>query len=159
MVTAPTVFLRSFQGADMSFFADMARDVRVTHFIGDGQPWQDEMIDTRVRAALELMPLDQPGAVRWFTAEVSNTPVGLVVSTRNDDGIEIGYWVASDHWGKGIAGAMVDQAIVSIPELFGVSDLTARVDQGNLASARILSRRGFTLSMQESGLDHYKLHT
>ncbi|WP_373462303.1 GNAT family N-acetyltransferase [Arthrobacter agilis] len=67
----------------------------------------------------------------------------------------MGYWVSPEHWGKGVAGAMVDEAIILIPELFGVRTLIARVDPGNVASARILAHRGFTSCASRDGLDHY----
>lgn len=157
MVTLPAVHLRPFQGTDISFVADLARDERVTRFIGDGQPWSDAVIDTRTKAALDMIPIERPDAVRWFIAEVSDTPVALFVSMRRDEGVEIGYWVAPDHWGKGIAGAIVAQGVASVPDLFETSVLIGRVAQGNTASARALTRHGFTLSKQENGEDHFKL--
>lgn len=133
----------------------MAGDERVTRFVGDGQPWQDGLIETRISAALEAVPLDQVGAIRWFIAENAGQPVGLVVSTRKETGVEIGYWVSPEHWGRGVAGAMVDEALIMIPQLFAVSLLLARVDPSNEASARVLSRRGFTPFASEDGLDYF----
>ena len=149
------IALRPFQAIDRSFFAGMAGDDRVTRFIGDGQPWQDSLITARVSAALEILPLERIGAIRWFVAEDAGVPVGLVVSSRREDGVEFGYWVSPAHWGKGVAGAMVDEAIMVIPELFGVNTLIARVDPGNVPSARILTRRDFTSYASKDGLDHY----
>jgi ribosomal-protein-alanine N-acetyltransferase len=82
-------------------------------------------------------------------------PAGLVVSTRKEDGVGIGYWVSPKHWGKGVAGAMVDEAITAIPELFDVNTLIARMDPDNVASARLLSRRGFTPCASKESLDRY----
>lgn len=155
MDTSPAVALRPFRSTDRSFFAGMAGDARVTRFVGDGQPWSDGVISTRTDAALQLLPVEQLGMIRWFIAENADEPVGLVVSTRREKGVEIGYWVTPEHWGRGIAGAMVDETIAMIPGLFGVSSLIARVDPGNTVSVRLLSRRGFTFRISEDGLDEY----
>lgn len=148
--------LRLFQSTDTPFFAGMAGDSRVTRFVGDGQPWQDNAIHARVSAALDLVPLERSGSVRWFIAEESGEPVGLVVSTRRESAVEIGYWVSPEHWGKGVAGAMVSEAVIVIPELFSVRSLVASVDPANVASVRILSRLGFTPGASKDGLDQYE---
>ncbi|MHA7278194.1 hypothetical protein ACX80H_00375 [Arthrobacter sp. MDT2-2] len=48
---------------------------------------------------------------------------------------------------------VVEEAGIVIPELFGMSTLIARVDPGNVPSARILVRRGFIRGASEAGLD------
>lgn len=80
-----------------------------------------------------------------------------MVSTRRDAGIEIGYWVSPEHWGRGIAGAMVDSALITIPEVYQTTQLCARVDPSNTVSAKLLTRRGFRLDTNHEGLDHYTL--
>ncbi|MDQ0734679.1 hypothetical protein [Arthrobacter agilis] len=81
------IALRPFQATERSFFAGMAGDDRVTRLVDNGQPWQERLINSRVSAALELLPLDRHGATRWFIAENANGPVGLVVSTRKESGV------------------------------------------------------------------------
>lgn len=133
----------------------MASNHRVTRFVGNGQPWDEKTIAARISLALEHIPLEQVGAVRWFIAEHNTDPVGLVVSTRKEDGVEIGYWVSPECWGKGVAGTMIDEAITALPKLFTISSLIARVDPANEASTQALIRRGFVLASNEDGLDRY----
>lgn len=153
----PTIALRPFQSSDAGFFAGLASDERVTRYIGDGSPWLPAMVDERVDAALKHEAVDRLGAIRWFLAAESGTPVGIVVSTRKEDGVEIGYWVSPEHWGRGVAGAMVNQALATIPCVYGTGKLIARVDPGNAASAKLLTRRGFQYAGSDAGLDHYIL--
>lgn len=124
MPSTPTITLRPFHEADTEFFAGMASDERVTRFIGDGQLWNQQTIQARIREALPQDPLHGVGASRWFLATEANAPVGIVVSTRKEGGVEIGYWVSPGHWGRGIAGAMVDCALATIPEVYGTRNLT-----------------------------------
>lgn len=152
-----SIELRPFHASDTAFFAGMASDERVTRFIGDGQPWEQQTIQARVSAALRQDPLDIVGATRWYLATEANESVGIVVSSRKDDGVEVGYWVSPEHWGRGIAGAMVDGALATIPEVYGTRQLVARVDPANAASAKLLTRRGFQLRSNHDGLDLYCL--
>lgn len=152
-----TVNLRPFQEEDVDFFASMAFDERVTRFVGDGQPWSADTVQTRVRDALQQTPLEQTGASRWFLALEESEAVGIVVSSRRERGVEIGYWVSPEHWGRGVAGAILDHALSIVPEVFGARTLLARVSPSNAASVRLLSRRGFRLESTEDNLHHYRL--
>lgn len=155
MPPTPAITLQPFQASDTSFFASLASDERVTRFIGDGRAWDRQTIDERVRLALQQAPVDLAGASRWFLASEAGEPVGIVVSSRKDEGIEIGYWVSPDCWGRGIAGAMLDCALDTIPAVYETRDLFARVDPTNAVSASLLARRGFQFDANTGGLDHY----
>ncbi|PQZ93707.1 hypothetical protein CQ018_08610 [Arthrobacter sp. MYb227] len=157
MPSTPPINLRPFLETDTEFFAVMATDKRVTRFIGDGKSWDEQTIQERVRAALQQDPFDAVGSSRWFLATEANEPVGIIVSTRKEDGIEIGYWVSPIHWGRGVAGVMVDGALATIPQAYGTKKLIARVDPANTASAKLLIRRGFILETNHEGLDHNAL--
>ena len=157
MQQPPPITLQPFQESDAAFFAGMASDERVTRFVGDGRPWDRQTINDRVRAALAEDALDLAGASRWFLAMEADEPVGIVVSTRKDEGIEIGYWVSPELWGRGIAGAMLDGALTTIPEVYKSRELFARVDPANTVSAKLLTRRGFQLEANQCGLDLYTL--
>lgn len=155
MAHPPTITLCPFTAYDEYFVTELARDERVTRLVGDGQPWDKDMIAARMRIALEQTPVDTVGAVRWFLSLAGPEPVGVLVSTRRESGVEIGYGVSSGHWGRGIAGAMVEQAVDVIPELFGCGRLLAQVSPTNPVSARVLTRRGFRLACTADGLDQY----
>lgn len=157
MPVSPSITLRPFQETDTAFFTGLATDERVTRFVGDGGPWAPQLIQDRLRVALQQEPVEQVGAVRWFIAEEADESVGLVVSTRWEGGVEVGYWVSPEHWGRGVAGAMVDLAVAMAPEVYGRVRLIARVAPANAASARVLTRRGFELEASQDGLDRYVL--
>jgi [ribosomal protein S5]-alanine N-acetyltransferase len=90
---------RAFTRDDHSFFTALATDQRVVRFIGDGQPWARETIDERVEEVLQGGPESAGCPVRWFVVQRESQRVGLWVSTRRDDDVEIGYWVAPEFWG------------------------------------------------------------
>ena len=158
-----TLRLRPFDAADLAFVAALARDERVTRFVGDGRPWSAEQIVDRSRPALRRDPTDEVGAARWFVAveaageddEEEGREVGLFVTTRREHSVEVGYWVAPPRWGRGVAGAMLDQALEAVPGLYGPLPLSARVAPDNAASVRALTRRSFEPQGHHEGLDHY----
>lgn len=155
MAPRTTVTLRPFTVDDASFFAELAGDEQVTRFVGDGQPWDQDMVAARVRAALDEVPVDTVGAVRWFLALAEHEPVGLLVSTRRGSGVEVGFWVSPRHWGRGVAGSIVNQALTVVPAVFGCGRMMARVDPENAASARVLARHGFHRASADGDLDQY----
>lgn len=157
MADLPSIILRPFRGTDASFFTELASDPRVTRFVGDGQPWAAQYTAGRIDEALSDVPVDLVGSCRWFVADQDGDPVGIVVSMHRDPGIEIGYWVRPGRWGQGIGGAMVDAALLLVPDVYGTGEVFARVDPANAASARLLSGRGFQFDGHHDGVDHYRL--
>ncbi|PPF56429.1 hypothetical protein C5B94_03130 [Clavibacter michiganensis] len=151
----PAIHLRPFQTSDLEFFTTLAVDERVTRFVGDGRPWSADQIDARTQPALQEDPTDQVGAARWFIAEEEGQPVGVVVSTRREHSVEVGYWVAPHSWGRGVASAMLDLALEELPQVYGPTSVSARVATNNTASARALIRRSFAYQGRSDGLDHY----
>ncbi|CAN0856984.1 Uncharacterized N-acetyltransferase p20 [Linum grandiflorum] len=85
----------------------------------------------------------------WYRAICLNgTPVGIVFVTKNSGGDacrgELGYLLASGHWGKGIATKAVKMVTEVVfkerPELERVE---AVVDVDNVRSQRVLEKCGF----------------
>lgn len=69
--------------------------------------------------------------------------MGVISLTRLDVGqSEIGYWVAPLFWNSGVASAAVSALIVANPQQ--CRTIFATVQQGNPASARVLTNCGFT---------------
>ena len=60
-----------------------------------------------------------------------------------DGEVEIGYWIARDHWGKGYATEAC-RALVEIARTIGHTRLVAGHFHDNPASRRVLEKTGFT---------------
>ena len=80
--------------------------------------------------------------------------VGQLVLDRMELGpfltCDIGYWVAEDECGKGIATEAVTQALAYTRDELGLKRITAATLPDNAASIRVLERNGF----QKYGLAH-----
>jgi len=63
---------------------------------------------------------------------------------------EVGYWVAREQWGRGIATAALRELLCLVPE----RPLHARCAKDNLASGHVLERAGFVVCREERALSH-----
>jgi RimJ/RimL family protein N-acetyltransferase len=93
-----------------------------------------------------------PGVITKAILE-RGTLVGQI-SLFNASGVDyVGYWIAREHWGRGIATRAVSQLL----GLVTIRPIRARVARHNVASIRVLERNGFILTGYEwsPGDDRY----
>lgn len=101
---------------------------------------------TREDAASFISMSDDKDALPSFLlfARTLGSPklVGGVGLGRRDGSIELGYWVARDHWGLGYA-TEAGRALVAHACSLGISRMSARHAVDNPASGRVLLKIGF----------------
>jgi RimJ/RimL family protein N-acetyltransferase len=68
--------------------------------------------------------------------------VGSISCFKRDGKDFVGYWLAKEHWGKGIAS----RALALLLEQVSIRPLHARVARDNVASLRVLERSGFEIT-------------
>ena len=85
--------------------------------------------------------LGDPG-VKPMAVLLDDTVVGYVSIFRMDGHDEVGYWIAKEHWGKGIATRALALLLERVPN----RPLHATCARANVASIRVLERCGFTLT-------------
>lgn len=89
--------------------------------------------------------VDRYLAAHWSGADTGNRIVavsgagGAVIGAASIDDGELSYFVARDHWRRGVATAMLDD-LLGRP---GAGTAQAHVERDNIASARLLERFGF----------------
>jgi RimJ/RimL family protein N-acetyltransferase len=74
-----------------------------------------------------------------LTAVEAGTPVAAVMCFPRDGQRELGYWVAREHWGRGVASTAVQMFLADYP----VRPLGAKLLATNTASLRVLQKAGF----------------
>jgi RimJ/RimL family protein N-acetyltransferase len=77
---------------------------------------------------------------------VDGCVVGVINCFKWDGKDSVGYWIAREHWGQGIATRALGLLLEEIP----TRPLYARVARSNVASLRVLERRGFVVTGYES---------
>ncbi|PKU73902.1 uncharacterized protein LOC110106901 [Dendrobium catenatum] len=139
---ATTVSLRPFDLSDLDDFWVWASDKDVASNCG----WEAYTSKDELRRFMEENVLPSP----WFRAIiVSGRPVGQVLLMSSEGSgsqcrREIGYVLAREWWGKGVATAAVRIATeAAMSEIKGLERLEALVEEGNKASQRVLEKVGF----------------
>jgi RimJ/RimL family protein N-acetyltransferase len=79
---------------------------------------------------------------------VGGEVAGHVVAFEMEGDLEVGYWVAKEHWGKGVA----TRALAQFLEQVRRRPLVAHVARHNVGSIRVLEKCGFTLVREGTGI-------
>ena len=116
-------------------------------------PWPYEEKDARAFTALDI----EPHFPRFLITRARDAAlvgcIGIDRSDAFDDGAELGYWIAREHWGQGYA-TEAGRAILSIAHALGYNRVQAMHFLDNPASGRVLEKLGFratgVLSMRHS---------
>lgn len=114
-------------------------------------PWP---VSTRDDVLTALEPRLTGGVVEkvgdWLCLAIVYRETGRVIGevllkNSGEDAAELGYAIARDHWGQGLAREATEAMLdLGIREL-GLTRFTAELDARNTASAALLERLGFTL--------------
>ena len=105
-------------------------------------PWPYRMRDAEAFLASPRDPL-LPAMLMFERTSAAPQLVGACGLGRRPSGaVEMGYWIASDHWGRGFATEAC-AALIEIARALGLEQLHASHFIDNPASARVLDKLGF----------------
>ena len=143
---------------DRVVFEKLARDPRVTKFIGDGKPWDDDKMDESFNR--EASHWDEHGfGWRAATHKDSGQKIGFIglnhvppeATEIADDEVEIGWWLAPDFWRQGLATegafALRDEAFGRV----GLERIIGRYRPENTPSGLIMKRIGMSFDRDSTG--------
>jgi RimJ/RimL family protein N-acetyltransferase len=142
--------------SDWLDFKPIATDSEVVRYISEGQPWPDERIQEFVRRQMRclrersycLWKLLEPGAGRM---------VGFcgMQPLSNSAEIEIGWWLARSHWGRGLATEAARAALRDGFERVGLRRIVAIAQPANRASLRVMEKLGmhYEQDTRHKGID------
>jgi RimJ/RimL family protein N-acetyltransferase len=105
-------------------------------------PWPYTAQDARWFAS---QPQDQRCPHFFVTLPTSARPaeiIGCVGLAQDGDEVELGYWFAREHWGRGYASEAA-RAVIAIARTLGHKRLVAGHFVDNPASGRVLRKVGF----------------
>jgi RimJ/RimL family protein N-acetyltransferase len=104
-------------------------------------PWPYTACDAAAFAELEHSE-HYPNFMLMLRTEGAPKLIGSCGIASRDGEVELGYWIARDHWGQGLA-AEAAKAVVGVAKALGHKKLVAGHYTDNPASGRVLRKVGF----------------
>ena len=104
-------------------------------------PWPYRLADAEEFCARPVDP-KVPGFVLTLPSAQGAPSIGGIGFRREGDGLELGYWVARDHWGRGYA-TEAGRAALEVARALGHRRIDAGHYLDNPASGRVLRKLGF----------------
>ena len=137
--------IRSYRAGDAEALARRADNPRVAENLRDLFPHPYTLADAREWLSVALRQDPETN----FALEVEGSLAGTIGLELGEDvyrhSAEIGYWLAEEYWGRGIASAAVDRLAAWGFEELGLLRIHAFVFASNPASARVLEKARFEL--------------
>jgi len=139
------VTLREWKRSDADALAAIANNKKIWDNVRDRLPFPYTKKDAK--EWLDLVKKQK--IVTTFCIDVDGKLVGSIGVTLKDDvyrkTAEIGYFIAEEYWGRGIATEAVKQMVSYVQKKFDIVRIYAEVFEHNKASMKALEKNGFYL--------------
>jgi ribosomal-protein-alanine N-acetyltransferase len=139
------VILREWKRSDAEALAAIANNKKIWDNVRDRLPFPYTKKDAK--EWLELVKKQK--TVTTFCIEVDGNLAGSIGVTLKDDvyrkTAEIGYFIAEEYWGRGVATEAIKQMVSYVQKEFDITRIYAEVFEYNKASMRALEKNGFYL--------------
>ncbi len=137
------LILAPWEDTDWAAFRPIATDVEVMRYITGGVAWSDERIRTFVNRQVELYRTR--GFCRWkLMLKPAKELIGFCGVGFWRDGLdpEIGWWLARQYWGRGLATEAARMALRDAFERVPLDRIISVAMPENRASTRIMEKLG-----------------
>jgi ribosomal-protein-alanine N-acetyltransferase len=131
------------ESGDWTAFRPIATDPEVMRYITGGEPWLDGQIQEFVDRQIDCQR--RRGFCLWkLISKADGRLVGFcgLQPWRDSDEIEIGWWLARDCWGQGLATEAATAALRHGFDAAGLKRLIAVIHKSNSRSRRVAQKLG-----------------
>ena len=160
------LIIRNWQAEDWRLLRPMSLDPEVMQYIGHSQPWSEG--ETRQFVANRMADYEQYGRTMWpLILKETGAFIGYCGFLRRVYGeyegeIEIGYALAKDAWGRGLAAEAGARILQYGFETLGLERVIASARPENDRSIRVMEKMGMWsigLSLNDKGrpVPHYAI--
>jgi RimJ/RimL family protein N-acetyltransferase len=128
---------------DWAQFHSIASDPEVMRYIGPGMPWPEEKSHAFVDRQIELLG-DRQFCLWKLLPKFGGPLIGFcgLQPLSDTPEIEIGWWLARDRWGQGLATEAARAALRDGFERVGLARIVAIAQPANTASVHIMQKLG-----------------
>lgn len=141
MLETPRLRLLPWSTEDWVQLCPIAKDPEVVRYISSGQPWSDE----RIRGFVErqVTGFAERGYCFWrLQYKADGEIIGFcgLQPLEGTSEIEIGWWLAQERWGQGLATEAAREALRDAFERVGLKRVVSIAQPENLASTHIMEK-------------------
>jgi len=139
----PRLRLLPWQPEDWIQLQPIAKDPEVVRYISSGVPWSDERI--REFVGRQVDGFATRGFCFWRLEHKADREIIGFCGLQPLDGtseIEIGWWLARNRWGKGLATEAAREAMRDAFDRVGLERIVAIAQPANRASTHIMEKLG-----------------
>lgn len=129
---------------DVEEFRQLATDPLVVRYVSaGGEPWSNERVTEFVTRQMENW--EKKGICLWkILPKDGDSLIGICGLQHLPEGpdVEIGWWLAPSHWGRGFATEAAHQALAYGFDVCNFERIVAIAQAANLDSLRVMDRLG-----------------
>lgn len=134
--------VRPFEDDDIKAMHSVYGNSEVMRYVGEGKP--ASLAQTTALLRLYRQHQHDHGYAFWAVIEVeSGMPIGDAGFAVTEHGVELGYTLGRDWWGRGMATEAASLCVETAFGPLGLQRLVGLADVANPASARVLTKLGF----------------
>jgi RimJ/RimL family protein N-acetyltransferase len=135
---------RGWQAEDLEAFFAICSNPRVMQYVGDGQAWSKTRTLAFIERAEEMFRAC--GFCQWAVLhQADNKLIGYCGFVTTDEAPEIGWRLAPEYWGQGLATEAAHAVLTYGLEILGFPRVIATIQADNQASIRIALKLGMGL--------------
>jgi len=138
------IIFREWRDEDLKSFHDINSDPQVMRYVAHGQVWPITRTQQFIEAANEM--LQRSGFCQWaLIHKTSGCLIGFCGLVDTGQVPEIGWRLARDCWGQGLATEAATAVLGHAKDTLGISRVMATVQTENAASVRVIEKLGMSL--------------
>lgn len=156
----PRLVVRSFTTGDVAAYAGIVADPKVMKYLGTGVTLDAAQAEAYVDKCIEN---ERKAGFARYALELRSTDelMGFCGYASLDDDIDLGYRIASRHWGNGYAPEAARAIVEYGFDQLGFESIVAIAYSENQRSIRVMEKLGFeferTMTINEQDCRRYRL--
>ena len=135
---------REWNDDDLIRFHAICSEPKVMQFVGDGQAWTKDRTGQFLQSASDM--LQEHGYCQWaLIHKADGLLIGYCGFVKSDNTPGIGWRLAPEHWGQGLATEAARAVLKHGIETLRFQRAIATVQAANVALIRVIEKLGMTL--------------
>ncbi|WP_225742769.1 GNAT family N-acetyltransferase [Marinilactibacillus sp. Marseille-P9653] len=165
MLETERLRLRDYTEEDFEFLYALTSNPEVVRYIGIGEVYTREQTKAALGRMFKLYEKNQYMGLKVLELKDRGTPIGqagfLPQTVEGVDYMEIGYWIAEEHWRNGYATEIATALRTFGEQQLHLDEIISLVQVGNKGSRKVAEENGMQIkkTVNLKGKDVYVFST